>query len=99
MESEISHVKRASLLSQNQIQEIVIDSDSNKEKYYVSEDTEDDELRTPSRRSSLSEPPSPDFSAGSSEDEDDVGKVAGQQPHPCLWTVLPWNELMLARLD
>jgi hypothetical protein len=56
MESEISHVKWAHLLSQNQIQEIVIDSDSNKEKYYVSEDTEDDELRTPSRRSSLSEP-------------------------------------------
>jgi hypothetical protein len=30
-------------------------------------------------------PSSPDFSATSSEDEDDVGNVAGQQPQPCQW--------------
>ena len=89
MECEISRVKRARLLSQNQIQEIVMDSDSDKEKYYVSEDMEDDELHPPSRRSSISEPPSPDFSASISEDEDDVGNVAGQQPQPCLWTLPP----------
>ena len=84
MESAISHVKRARLLlSRNQIQEIVMDSDSNKEKYYISEDMEDDEPRPLSRRSSISEPPTPDFSASSSEDEDDVGNVAGQQPQHC----------------
>ena len=91
MESDISRVKRAHLLSQNQIREIVMDSDSDEEKYYVSEDTED-EPRPPSRRSSISDPPSPDFSASSSEDEDDVGNVAGQQPQPCLWTLPPQPE-------
>ena len=89
MESEISHVKWARLLSQNQIQEIVMDSDSDEEKYYVSEDMEDDEPRLPLRRSSISEPPSPDFSASSSEVEEDVGNVAVQQPQPCVWTLPP----------
>jgi len=89
MEREISCVKWAHLLSQNQIREIVMDSDSDEEKYYISEDTVDDKPRPPSRRSSISEPPSPDFSASSSEDEDDVGNVAGQQPQPCLWTLPP----------
>ena len=44
MEREIS---RARLLSPNQIREIVMDSDSDKEKYSASEDTEDDEPRPP----------------------------------------------------
>jgi len=48
MESEISRVKRARLLSWNQIPEIVMNSDSDEEKYYVSEDTEDDEPHPPS---------------------------------------------------
>jgi len=87
MECKISCVKQACLLSQNQIREIVMDSDSDEEKYYTSEDTEDDEPRPPLRQSSISEPSSPDFSASSSEDEDDVGNVAGQQPQPCLWTL------------
>ena len=78
-------MKRARLLSQNQIQEIVMDSDSDEEKYYASENSEDDEPRPPSRRSPISQPPSLDFSASSSEDEDGVGNVAGQQPQPCLW--------------
>ena len=82
-------ISRARLLSPNQIQEIVMDSDSNKEKYSASEDTEDDEPRPPSRRSSLSQPPSPDFSTSSSEDENNVDNVAGQQPQPCLWTLPP----------
>jgi len=79
----------AHLLSPNQIQENVMDSDSNKEKYSASEDTEDDEPRPPSRPFSISQPPGPDFSTTSSEDEDDVGNVAGQQPQPCLWTLPP----------
>jgi len=79
-------ISQARLLSPNQIQEIVMDSDSNKEKYSTSEDTEDNEPRPPSPRSSISQPPSPDFSASSSEDEDDVGNVAGQQPQLCLRT-------------
>ena len=66
-----------------------MDSDSNEEKYYASEDSEDDEPQPHSRRSSISQPPSPDFSASSSEDEDGVGNVAGQQPQPCLWTQPP----------
>ena len=89
MESEISRVKRACLLSRNQIREIVMDSDSDEEKYYISGDMEDDEPHPPSQRSSISEPPSPDFSASSSEDEGVVGNVAGQQPQPCLWTLPP----------
>jgi len=40
MESEISRVKRAHL-SQNQIREIVMDSDSDEEKNYASDSTED----------------------------------------------------------
>jgi len=78
MESAISRVKRARLLSRNQIREIVMDSDSDEEKYYVSEDTEDNKPRPPSRQSSISEPPTPDFSTSSFEDEDDVGNVTGQ---------------------
>ena len=86
MQREVSRVKRARLLSQNQIREIVMDSDSDEEKYYASEDWEDDEPRPSSPPSSISQHPSPDFSASSSEDEDGVGNVAGQQPQPCLWT-------------
>ena len=52
-------------------------------------DEDDDKPRPSSQRSSISQPPSPDFSASSSEDEDDVGNVAGQQPQPCLWTLPP----------
>jgi hypothetical protein len=91
MQREVLRVKWAHLLSQNQIQEIIMDSDSDKEKYYAFEDTEDEEEpHPPSRWSSISQPASPDFSSINSEDEDDVGNVAGQQPQPCLWT-LPSN--------
>jgi hypothetical protein len=80
MEREISHVKWAHLLSQNQIREIVMDSNGDEEKYYASEGTEDEqEPHPPSQRSSISQPASPDFSASSSEDAD-VGNMAGQQP-------------------
>ena len=85
MEAEVSRVKQARLLSQNQIRDIVMDSDSDEEKYYASSDTEDkEEPRPPSQRS-----PSPDYSTSSSEDEDDVGNVAGQQPQPSQWTLPP----------
>ena len=73
-------MKRARLLSQNQIQEIVMDSDSDEEKYYASDNSEDDEPCPPLRRSPVSQPPSPDLSASRSEDEDGAGNVAGQQP-------------------
>ena len=43
MDREVSRVKRARLLSQNEIREIVMDSDSDKVKYYTSEDMEDEE--------------------------------------------------------
>jgi hypothetical protein len=48
MEHEISHVKQACLLSQNQIRDIVTDSGSDEEKYYASEDTRDEEPCPPS---------------------------------------------------
>jgi hypothetical protein len=81
MQREVSRVKRARLLSQNQIQEIVMDSDGDEEKYYTSEDMEDkEEPCPPSRWSSISQLPSPDFSTSSSEDEDDVCNVSGQRP-------------------
>src|SRR5215510_15568478 len=85
MESEIYHVKCARL-SQNQMREIVMDSDSDEEQYYASEDAVP---RPPSRRPSISQPASPDFSASSSEDEDNVTNVGGQQPQPCLWALPP----------
>jgi len=67
-----------------------MDSNSDEDKYYPSQESEDeDEPRPPSRRSYLSQPPSPDYSASSSEDEDDVGTVAGQQPQPSQWTLPP----------
>jgi hypothetical protein len=43
MEREVSCVKRARLLSQNQIREIVMDLDRDEEKYSASEDTENKE--------------------------------------------------------
>ena len=52
MESEILRVKRARL-SQNQVREIVMDLDSDEEKNYASDSTEDGQKpRPPSRRSS-----------------------------------------------
>ena len=58
-----------------------MDSDCNEDKYQATQESEDkEEPHPPSRWSSLSQPPSPDYSASSSEDEDDVGNVAGQQP-------------------
>ena len=63
---EVSRAKWARLLSLNQIREIVMDPDSDEEKYYASADTEDEEEPRPSSRwSSSSQPPSPDFSASS----------------------------------
>jgi hypothetical protein len=42
MQCKVSRVKRACLLPQNQIQEIIIDLDSNKEKCFIPKDTEDE---------------------------------------------------------
>jgi len=70
-------VKRARMLSGNEIREIIKDSDSDEDKYYDSA-TEDEEPRPPLRQYSTSQPPSPDYSASSSEDEVNVGNVTGQ---------------------
>jgi len=78
--------KRVRVLDQNAITEIVMDSDS--EESYACEEM-DEEQPGPSLRSSITRPASPDFSASSSEDEDNVGNVAGQQPQPCVWTLPP----------
>jgi len=79
MESEVSSVKRARVLSQNQIREIVMDSDSDEEKHYACEEPDEEQPGPSSGRSSITQPASPDFSASSSEDEEDVGNVTGQQ--------------------
>jgi hypothetical protein len=52
-----------------------MDSDSDEEKYYASDTGDKEEPRQPSRRYSISQLPSPDFSASSSEYEDVVGNV------------------------
>jgi len=85
---DVSCAKRAHMLSGNEIREIVMDSDSDEDKYYDSA-TEDEEPRPPSRQYSTSQPPSPDYSARSSEDEVNVGNVTGQQPQPSQWTLPP----------
>ena len=78
------------MLLRNEIQEIVMDSDSDKDKCYASQELEDEEEpRPPSGRSSISWPPSPDYSTSSSEDEVAVGNVADQQPQPSLWALPP----------
>jgi hypothetical protein len=66
-----------------------MDSDSDEEKYYASDTEDEEEPRPHSRQPSISQPPSPDFSARSSEDEDEVGIVASQQPQPSQWAVPP----------
>jgi len=87
---DVSCSKWGHVLSRNEIREIVVDSDSDEDKYYESQESADkEEPCLPSRRSSISLPPNPDHSASSSEDEDDVGNVAGQQPQPSQWTLPP----------
>ena len=85
---DVSCAKRACMLSGNKIREIVMDSDSDEDKYYDSA-MEDEEPRPPLRHDSTSQPPSPDYSASSSEVEVNVGNVTGQQPQPSQWTLPP----------
>jgi len=47
MEGEVLRVKRAHMLSQNQIQNIVMDLDSDAGAYYISTDTEDEQQPRP----------------------------------------------------
>jgi len=77
MESEVSRVKLARVLSQIQIREIVMDSDSDEETYYACEEMDKEQTGTSFRRSAITQPASPDFSASSSEDKEDVGNVTG----------------------
>jgi len=44
---DVSCAKRACVLSRNEIREIVMDSDSNDEKYYASQESEDEEEPLP----------------------------------------------------
>jgi len=86
--SDVSCSKRARMLPGNEIREIVMDSDSYEDKYYYSA-TVDEEPRPPLPRYSTSQPPSPDYSASSSEDEVNVDNWTGQQPQPSQWTLTP----------
>jgi hypothetical protein len=53
---DVSSAKQARVVSRNEIQEIVMDSNSNKEKYYPSQESEDkEEPLTPLQRSSTSQ--------------------------------------------
>ena len=65
-----------------------MDSES-EEDNYACEEMDKQQPGPSSRRSSITQPASPDFSASSSEDEDNVGNVAGQQPQPCVWALPP----------
>jgi len=59
------------VLSIKEIRDIVMGSDSDEDKYYATQESGDEEEpHPPSRRSSISQPQSPDYSASSSEDED-----------------------------
>jgi hypothetical protein len=87
MEGEVWHVKRARMMSQNQIRNIVMDSDSDEEAYYISTDTEDEHQPRPP--SPILKPASRDYSASSSKDEEGVDNVAGRQPQPSQWTLPP----------
>ena len=67
-----------------------MDSNSDEEKYYASEDTEDEEEpRPPLGQSSISQPPSPEFSASSSEVDDD-----GKGNTTWKWTKKPFFHLL-----
>ena len=82
--------KRARVLSRNEIREVVMDSDSDEDKYYAPQESDDkEEPCRPSQQSSISQLPSPDYSTSSSEDEDDVGNLAIQQTQPSQWTLPP----------
>ena len=69
------------MLSGKELREIVMDSDSDEDKYYDSA-TEVEEAHPPS----TSQPPSSDYFSSSSEDEVNVGDVTGKQPQPSQWT-------------
>jgi hypothetical protein len=87
---DVSFSKRDRVLSRNKIRETAMDSDTDEDKYCAPQESEDEEDPRPlSRRSSISQPPSPDYSVSSSEAEGDVGNVAGQQPQPSQWTLSP----------
>jgi len=64
--------------------------DSDDKKYYAFADTEvEEEPRPSSRLFPSSQPRSPYFSASGSEDETNVGNMAGQQPQPSQWALTP----------
>jgi len=57
-----SSAKRARVLYRNLMREIVMDSDIDKDKCYASQEwVDEEELSPPSRQSSISQLPSPDY--------------------------------------
>jgi hypothetical protein len=60
MQSEVSRVKRARMLSQNEIREIVMDSDSDEDTNYACE-MDEEQPGSSSRRSFITQPASPEF--------------------------------------
>jgi hypothetical protein len=62
---DVSCVQWAYVPSRNQIQKIITVSDSDKDKHYALQESDEEEPRPPLRRCSVSRPPSPDYSASS----------------------------------
>ena len=89
MQPEFSRAKRTRVLTPNDIREIVMDSDSEEETHYACGETNEQQAGPSSRRFSSTPHASPDFSASSSEDEEAVGNVTGQQLQPCVWALPP----------
>ena len=89
MQPEFSRAKRPRVLTPSDIREIVMDSDSEEDTHYACGETDEQQAGPSSRRFSNTPPASPDFSASSSEDEEDVGNVTGQQLQPCVWALPP----------
>jgi len=88
---EASRAKRARLLSPNQIREIVMDLDSDEAQCDASSKYDEEvEHATITSFYQFTTPSSPDFSASTSEVEDAVQHVAGQQPQSTQWTQPPW---------
>jgi hypothetical protein len=73
-------VKGAGVLSHNQITEIVMDSESGNRRRTI--------RSLFAKVFPITQPASPDFSASSSDEEDNVGNVA-EQPQPCVWALPP----------
>jgi hypothetical protein len=64
-----------------------MDSDSDEEIHYACEEMDEEQPGPSFGRFSITQPASPDFSASSSEVEEDVGNVTEKQPQPSVWAL------------